>query len=68
MRFKVLGCFKIGNKALQTVLCISEGVMAMAMEPMLAAQVGKLGLDPGLLEVPNILVEWLKPLRQGLPR
>ena len=42
IRFKVLGCFKIGNKALQTVLCISEGVMAMAMEPMLAAQVGKL--------------------------
>ena len=42
--------------------------MAMAMEPMLAAQVGKLGLDPGLLEVPNIVVEWLKPLRQGLPQ
>ena len=47
MRFKVLGCFKIGNKALQTVLCTSEGVMAMAMEPMLAAQLGKLGLAPG---------------------
>ena len=33
--------------------------MAMAMEPMLAAQLGKLGLAPGLLEVPNSVVEWL---------
>ena len=39
--------------------------MAMAMEPMLAAQLGKLGLAPGLLEVPNIVVEWLTFLQLG---
>ena len=33
--------------------------MAMAIEPMLATQLGKLGLAPRLLEVPNIVVEWL---------
>jgi hypothetical protein len=31
----------------------------MAMEPMLAAQLGKLGLAPGLLAIPKIVVEWL---------
>lgn len=29
----------------------------MAIEPMLAAQLGKLGLGNGFLEVPNIVVE-----------
>ena len=37
--------------------------MAMAMEPMLANQLGKLGLVVG--EVPNIVVEWLTFLQLG---
>ena len=37
----------------------------MAMEPMLAAQLGKLGLAPGLLAIPKIVVEWLTFLQLG---
>ena len=39
--------------------------MAMAMEPMLANQLGKLALLNGLGEVPNIVVEWLTFLQLG---
>jgi len=39
--------------------------MAMAMEPMLANQLGKLGLVNGVGEVPNIVVEWLTFLQLG---
>ena len=39
--------------------------MAMAMEPILANQLGKLGLPGGLPEVPNIVVEWLTFLQLG---
>ena len=37
--------------------------MAMAMEPMLAAQLGKLGLALCFLEAPNAVVECLTFLR-----
>ena len=40
-------------------------VMAMAMEPMLANQLGKLALVNGVGEVPNIVVEWLTFLQLG---
>ena len=39
--------------------------MAMAMEPILANQLGKLALLNGLGEVPNIVVEWLTFLQLG---
>ena len=39
--------------------------MAMAMEPMLANQLGKLALVNGVGEVPNIVVEWLTFLQLG---
>ena len=42
-----------------------SSVMAMAMEPMLANQLGKLGLVNGVGEVPNIVVEWLTFLQLG---
>ena len=38
--------------------------MAMALEPVLAGQLGKLALH-GLPEVPNIVVEWLTFLQLG---
>ena len=59
MIYKVTGNFKLGNKALSTEKCKSERATAMAMDAMLAAQLGKLGLAPDLLEVPNIVVEGL---------
>jgi hypothetical protein len=39
--------------------------MAMAMEPILANQLGKLALPGGLPDVPNIVVEWLTFLQLG---